>query len=136
MTERLYFRVKLLLLGPPGVGKGTQAWRLADKYSIPQISTGDMLREAIQKGTEFGLKARSYMDSGKLVPDDVVIGIVEERLRINDCESGWILDGFPRTIQQAGALDVMLKNNKSDIDHVLSLEVREDEGVKRISGGR
>ncbi|MEK6713760.1 MAG: adenylate kinase [Nitrospirota bacterium] len=128
--------MKLILLGPPGVGKGTQARKLAEKYCIPQISTGDMLREAFQKGHELGLKARSYMDTGKLVPDDVVIGIVEERLRMNDCEVGWILDGFPRTIQQAGALDVMLKNNKSDIDHVLSLEVREDEVVKRISGRR
>ena len=128
--------MRLILLGPPGVGKGTQARKLAEKYCIPQISTGDMLRDAFQKGHELGLKARSYMDSGKLVPDDVVIGIVEERLRMNDCEVGWILDGFPRTIQQAGALDVMLKNNKSDIDHVLSLEVREDEVVKRISGRR
>jgi len=128
--------MRLILLGPPGVGKGTQARKLAEKYCIPQISTGDMLRDAFQKGHELGLKARSYMDTGKLVPDDVVIGIVEERLRMNDCESGWILDGFPRTIQQAGALDVMLKNNKSDIDHVLSLEVREDEVVKRISGRR
>lgn len=128
--------MRLILLGPPGVGKGTQARKLAEKYCIPQISTGDILREAFQKGNELGLKARSYMDSGKLVPDNVVIGIVEERLRMNDCEVGWILDGFPRTIQQAGALDVMLKNNKSDIDHVLSLEVREDEVVKRISGRR
>ncbi len=128
--------MRMILLGPPGVGKGTQARKLAEKYSIPQISTGDMLREAFQKGTELGLKARSYMDSGKLVPDDVVIGIVEERLRINDCAGGWILDGFPRTLQQAGALDVMLKNNRSDIDHVLSLEVREEEVVKRISGRR
>ena len=125
--------MKLILLGPPGVGKGTQARKLAEKYCIPQISTGDMLREAFQKGNELGLKARSYMDTGKLVPDNVVIGIVEERLRMNDCAGGWILDGFPRTIQQAGALDVMLKNNKSDIDHVFSLEVREDEVVKRIS---
>ena len=128
--------MRLILLGPPGVGKGTQARKLAEKYCIPQISTGDMLREAFQKGNELGLKARSYMDTGKLVPDDVVIGIVEERLRMNDCAGGWILDGFPRTIQQAGALDVMLKNNKSDIDHVFSLEVREDEVVKRISGRR
>ncbi|MEK6537831.1 MAG: adenylate kinase [Nitrospirota bacterium] len=128
--------MRLILLGPPGVGKGTQARKLAEKYCIPQISTGDMLREAFQKGHELGLKARSYMDTGKLVPDNVVIGIVEERLRMNDCAGGWILDGFPRTIQQAGALDVMLKNNKSDIDHVFSLEVREDEVVKRISGRR
>ena len=128
--------MKLLLLGPPGVGKGTQAWKLAEKYGIPQISTGDMLRDAIQKGTELGLKARSYMDSGKLVPDEVVIGIVEERLAMSDCAGGWILDGFPRTLQQAGALDVMLYKNNSGIEHVLSLEVREDDVVKRLSGRR
>ncbi len=128
--------MKLILLGPPGVGKGTQAWRLAEKYGIPQISTGDMLRDAIQKGTELGLKARSFMDSGKLVPDEVVIGIVEDRLKMSDCARGWILDGFPRTLQQASALDIMLSNNKSKIDHVLSLEVREEEVVKRLSGRR
>lgn len=128
--------MRLILLGPPGVGKGTQAWRLAEKYGIPQISTGDMLRSAIQKGTELGLKARSYMDQGKLVPDEVVIGIVEERLRMSDCAGGWILDGFPRTLQQAGALDKMLNSIHSGIDHVLSLEVREEEVIKRISGRR
>ena len=128
--------MKLLLLGPPGVGKGTQAWKLAEKYGIPQISTGDMLRDAIQKGTELGLKARSFMDSGKLVPDEVVIGIVEERLRMSDCAGGWILDGFPRTLQQAGALDMMLNKNNSRIDHVLSLEAAEEDVVKRLSGRR
>lgn len=128
--------MKLILLGPPGVGKGTQAWKLSEKYGIPQISTGDMLRGAIQNGTELGLKARSYMDSGKLVPDEVVIGIVEERLAMSDCAGGWILDGFPRTLQQAAALDVMLYKNNSGIEHVLSLEVREDDVVKRLSGRR
>lgn len=128
--------MRFILLGPPGVGKGTQAWRLSEKYSIPQISTGDMLREAIQKGTELGLKARSYMDSGNLVPDEVVIGIVEVRLRMSDCAGGWILDGFPRTIQQAAALDMMLSNNKFKIDHVLSLEAIDEDVVKRLSGRR
>ena len=128
--------MKLILLGPPGVGKGTQAWKLSEKFGIPQISTGDMLRGAIQNGTELGLKARSFMDSGKLVPDEVVIGIVEERLAMSDCAGGWILDGFPRTLQQAGALDVMLYKNNSGIEHVLSLEVREDDVVKRLSGRR
>ncbi|HEY4619734.1 MAG TPA: adenylate kinase [Nitrospirota bacterium] len=128
--------MKLILLGPPGVGKGTQAWKLSEKYGIPQISTGDMLRGAIQNGTELGLKARSYMDSGKLVPDEVVIGIVEERLAMSDCAGGWILDGFPRTLQQAGALDVMLYKNNSGIEYVLSFEVREDDVVKRLSGRR
>ncbi|MCC7203257.1 MAG: adenylate kinase [Nitrospirae bacterium] len=128
--------MRFILLGPPGVGKGTQAWKLAEKYGIPQISTGDMLRGAIQQGTELGLKARSYMDSGSLVPDEVVIGIVEERLKMSDCAAGWILDGFPRTLQQAGALDKVLSSINSGIDHVLSLEVREEEVIKRISGRR
>lgn len=128
--------MRFILLGPPGVGKGTQAWKLAEKYGIPQISTGDMLRGAIQQGTELGLKARSYMDSGRLVPDEVVIGIVEERLKLSDCAAGWILDGFPRTLQQAGALDKVLGSINSGIDHVLSLEVREEEVIKRISGRR
>src|SRR4030066_2151217 len=128
--------MKVILLGPPGVGKGTQAWKLSEKYGIPQISTGDMLRGAIQNGTELRLKARAFMDSGKLVPDEVVIGIGEERLAMSDCAGGWILDGFPRTLQQAGALDVMLNKNNSRIDHVLSLEVREDDVVKRLSGRR
>src|SRR4030065_2652852 len=128
--------MKVILLGPPGVGKGSQAWKLSEKYGIPQISTGDMLRGAIQNGTELGLKARSYMDSGKLVPDEVVIGIVEERLAMSDCAGGWILDGFPRTLQQAGALDVMLYKNNSGIDHVLSLEAAEEDVVKRLWGGR
>src|SRR4030067_3372762 len=121
--------MKLILLGPPGVGKDTQPWKLSEKYGIPQISTGDMLRGAIQNGTELGLKARSYMDSGKLVPDEVVIGIVEERLRMSDCAGGWILDGFPRTLQQAGALDMMLKKNNSRVDHVLSLDATEEDDV-------
>src|SRR3989337_3492222 len=124
--------MKLVLLGPPGVGKGTQAWKLAEKYGIPQISTGDMLRASIQSGTDLGLKARSFMDSGKLVPDEVVIGIVEERLRMSDCAGGWILDGFPRTLQQAGALDMLLNKNNSRIDHVLSLEAAEEVGVKSV----
>ncbi len=128
--------MRLILLGPPGVGKGTQAWKLAEKYGIPQISTGDMLRGAIQQGTELGLKARSFMDNGKLVPDEVVIGSVEERMRMSDCSRGWILDGFPRTLQQASALDKVLIAGKSAIDHVLSLEVREEEVIKRISGRR
>lgn len=128
--------MRFILLGPPGVGKGTQACRLAERFGIPQISTGDMLREAIKKGTELGKKARSYMDSGGLVPDEVVIGIVEDRMRMSDCSGGWILDGFPRTLQQAGALDVMLNKNNSGIDHVLSLEVKEEDVVKRLSGRR
>ena len=97
--------MRLILLGAPGAGKGTQAKKLSEKYGIPKISTGDILREAMQKGTALGLKAKSYMDSGQLVPDDVVIGIVEEKLKDKECIKGWILDGFPRTLQQAQALD-------------------------------
>lgn len=128
--------MRLILLGPPGVGKGTQANRLSDKYKIPKISTGDILREAVQKETALGLKAKSYMDRGQLVPDDVVIGIVEGRLRLKDCANGWILDGFPRTQQQASALDMMLKRNNSVVDYVINLEVREEDVIKRLSGRR
>ena len=128
--------MRLILLGPPGVGKGTQARKLAEKYCIPQISTGNMLRDAFQKGHELGLKARSYMDSGKLVPDDVVIGIVEERLRMNDCESGWILDGFPRTIPQAEALQPILTKLGKTIDYVINIEVESEELIRRLTGRR
>lgn len=126
----------VIMLGAPGAGKGTQAKRLSDKYHIPKISTGDILRDAIQKGTGHGLKAKSYMHSGQLVPDDVVIGIVEERLKGGDCVGGWILDGFPRTLQQAYALDRMLEGIKTSIDYVLNLEVEEEAVIKRLSGRR
>lgn len=128
--------MRLVMLGAPGVGKGTQAKMLSDKFGIPKISTGDILREAIQKGTDLGLKAKSYMDSGQLVPDDVVIGIVEDRLKGKDCVKGWILDGFPRTLPQAQALDGMLKRIGISIDHVMNLEVGEGEIIKRLSGRR
>lgn len=128
--------MRLIMLGAPGVGKGTQAKKLSDKYSIPKISTGDILREAIQQGTALGLKAKSYMDKGQLVPDDVVIGIVEEKLKGNECANGWILDGFPRTLEQARALDRILEKIGSSIDHVLNLEVDEEEIIKRLSGRR
>lgn len=126
----------LMMLGAPGVGKGTQATRLSEKYNIPKISTGDILREAIQKGTDLGLKAKSYMDKGQLVPDDVVIGIVEGRLKEKDCDRGWILDGFPRSLQQAYALDRILKRINTPIDYVLNLEVEEEDIIKRLSGRR
>lgn len=128
--------MRLIMLGAPGVGKGTQAKMLSDKFGIPKISTGDILREAIQKGTDLGLKAKSYMDSGQLVPDDVVIGIVEDRLKGKDCVNGWILDGFPRTLPQAQALDGMLNRIRISIDHVMNLEVGEEEIIKRLSGRR
>lgn len=128
--------MRLILLGAPGVGKGTQANKLTDKFNIPKISTGDMLREAIKNGTELGLKARSFMDTGKLVPDEVVIGIVEERLKGTDCLAGWILDGFPRTLEQANALDSMLQRINTPIGNVLNLDIEESEVVKRLSGRR
>ncbi len=124
--------MKLVLLGAPGAGKGTQAEIISEKYNIPTISTGNIIRAALKNGTEMGLKAKAYIDSGRLVPDDVVIGIIKERLAQSDCKNGFILDGFPRTIPQAEALDGM----KIAIDAALSLEVADREIVKRMSGRR
>ena len=124
--------MKLILLGAPGAGKGTQAEVICNKFSIPAISTGNIIREALKNGTEMGLKAKSYMDEGKLVPDDVVIGIIQERLAKDDCKNGFILDGFPRTIPQAEALDAM----GVEIDRVVSIEVPDEKIVERMSGRR
>lgn len=126
----------IIFLGPPGSGKGTQAKRVMEKYSIPQISTGDMLRDAVKAGTELGKKAKDCMDSGSLVPDDVVIGIVKERLQMNDCEKGFILDGFPRTIPQAEALSSVARELGKNIGNVISLDAEEDELILRLSGRR
>ncbi len=128
--------MNIILFGAPGAGKGTQAKILVEKYGIPQISTGDMFREAITNGTELGKKAKSFMDAGNLVPDDVTIGIVEERLSKKDCENGFILDGFPRTIHQAEELAKILEKQNKDIDKVVVLEVRDGEIVERITGRR
>lgn len=128
--------MNIILLGPPGAGKGTQAKMLIDKYKMPQISTGDILRAAVKEGTPLGKEAKSYMDKGQLVPDSVVIGIVEERIQQPDCQRGYMLDGFPRTVPQAEALDEMLKKRKAKIDHVVSVEVARDELVKRLTGRR
>lgn len=124
--------MKLILLGAPGAGKGTQAEIISEKYNIPTISTGNIIRAALKNGTEMGLKAKSYIDAGELVPDDVVIGIIRERLAEPDCNGGFILDGFPRTIPQAEALDTM----GIAIDAALSIEVEDSEIVKRMSGRR
>ena len=124
--------MKLILLGAPGAGKGTQAEVISEKYNIPTISTGNIIRAALKNGTEMGLKAKAYIDSGRLVPDDVVIGIIKERLAEDDCNDGFILDGFPRTIPQAQALD----NMGISIDAALSIEVADREIVKRMSGRR
>ena len=120
--------MKLILLGAPGAGKGTQAEKICDKYNIPSISTGNILRAAVKDGTEMGLKAKSFMDAGQLVPDEVVIGIIKDRLKEKDCEKGFILDGFPRTIPQAQAL----VDNGIDIDVVLDIEVP-DEKITELS---
>ncbi|MGN1117054.1 MAG: adenylate kinase [Acutalibacteraceae bacterium] len=124
--------MNLILLGAPGAGKGTQAENICKKYSIPAISTGNIIREALKNGSEMGLKAKSYIDKGALVPDEVVIGIIKERLAKDDCKNGFILDGFPRTIPQAEALDEMGIN----IDKVISIEVKDEDIVKRMSGRR
>lgn len=128
--------MNIILLGPPGAGKGTQAKMLIDQYQIPQISTGDILRAAVKEGTSLGKEAKSFMDKGELVPDSVVIGIVEERIQEPDCTKGYMLDGFPRTVPQAEALDGMLGKLNAEIDHVVSIEVANDELVKRLTGRR
>jgi len=128
--------MNLILLGPPGAGKGTQAKILTDKYGIPQISTGDILRAAVKDQTPMGLKAKGFMDSGALVPDEVVIGIVEERLAKPDCAKGFILDGFPRTVAQADALKVTLAGMQRSIEHVISVEVAKEELLARLTGRR
>ena len=124
--------MKLILLGAPGAGKGTQAANICAKYNIPAISTGDALRAAIKEGTQLGLEAKSYMDAGKLVPDEVVIGLIKEKLASDACKNGFILDGFPRSIPQAEALEAM----GIQMDVVLSLEVADEKIVERMSGRR
>ena len=128
--------MNIILLGPPGAGKGTQAKRLIDKYGIPQISTGDMLRAALKAGTPLGLEAKKFMDQGALVPDSVVIGLVKERIQESDCKKGYMLDGFPRNVSQAEALDKMLGELSMKIDHVVSIEVPSEELVGRLTGRR
>jgi len=128
--------MKLILLGPPGAGKGTQAKMLTDKFSIPQISTGDILRAAVKEGTPMGIKAKGFMDAGGLVPDEVVIGIVRERLQQDDCRNGFILDGFPRTVAQADALQLNLQELGRELDRVISLEVDAEALVERLTGRR
>lgn len=128
--------MKLILLGPPGAGKGTQAQMLTDRFGIPQISTGDILRAAVQEGTPMGLKAKAFMDEGKLVPDEVVVGIVRERLQKDDCADGFILDGFPRTAAQADALKETLQALGKELDAAVSLEVDIEALVERLTGRR
>ncbi|WP_282694368.1 adenylate kinase [Streptomyces sp. CC208A] len=128
--------MRIVLVGPPGAGKGTQAAFLAKNLDIPHISTGDLFRANISQGTELGLKAKSYMDAGDLVPDEVTIGMAKDRMEQADAANGFLLDGFPRNVAQAEALDVVLKADDMQLDAVLDLEVPEDEVVKRIAGRR
>jgi adenylate kinase len=129
--------MRLVFFGAPGVGKGTQAQRLAAQEKIPQVSTGEILRESVKRGTPLGLKAKGYMDSGKLVPDEVVIGLVRQKLTSPECARGYILDGFPRTVAQAEALDRMFtETGTPGLDHVVSFEVPNETIVRRLSGRR
>lgn len=126
--------MQLIFLGPPGAGKGTQAKIFLDRSGIVQISTGDILRAAVSKGTELGIKAKGFMDKGELVPDSVVIGIIEQRIQESDCKKGFVLDGFPRTIEQAKALDAILAKLGIALNHVINFEVGDEELVKRLLG--
>ncbi|CAM3165242.1 adenylate kinase [Streptobacillus felis] len=128
--------MNIVLFGPPGAGKGTQAKELIQKFNIPQISTGDILRAAIANQTPLGLEAKKLMDAGNLVGDDIVNGLVEERLKEADTEKGFILDGYPRTVEQAKALDKILEKQEREIEKVIALVVEDDEILKRITGRR
>lgn len=128
--------MNLIMLGPPGAGKGTQAVRLAELYELPHISTGDIFRENVKTGTELGRRAKEYMDRGELVPDQLVIDIVADRLLKPDCEKGFILDGFPRTVAQADALASILAEQGKGIDCVINVDVPDEALIKRISGRR
>ena len=128
--------MKILLLGPPGGGKGTQAKFLIQKYNIPQISTGDMLREHLKKETKLGLEAKKFMNSGELVPDTVIINMMKERLKKNDCKNGYILDGFPRTLSQAEGLDLLLNSLNQALDHVIVINVDDQIIIDRMGGRR
>ena len=128
--------MRVIFLGPPGVGKGTQADFIAQKYGIPKLSTGDLLREAVAKETPLGQKAKGYMNRGELVPDDVVIGLVEEKLGSPACQKGFLLDGFPRTVTQADQLSTYLTSRGENLDRVVYFSLSKDEIVRRISGRR
>src|SRR5438874_10011862 len=128
--------MRLVLLGPPGAGKGTQAELLAERFRIPRISTGDMLREAARDGTELGREAKTYTDRGLLVPDEMILALVQGRLRQPDCRRGFLLDGFPRTVAQADALADLLSEAGQHLDAVVDLEVNTEELIRRLSGRR
>lgn len=140
MNRRLWkgmvIRMKIIMLGAPGAGKGTQAKMIADKYQIPHISTGDIFRANIKNGTELGMEARTYMDKGELVPDELTVRILLDRVAQPDCEKGYVLDGFPRTIPQAEVLDQELTKRNEKIDHAINVEVPDENIVRRMSGRR
>lgn len=129
-------QLKLVLLGPPGAGKGTQASEIVKKYDVPHISTGDIFRKNIGEGTELGIEAKGYMDKGLLVPDELVVAIVKDRLAESDCKEGFLLDGFPRTVDQADALDSELKNLNYALDRVVNIEVDSEALIERAVGRR
>ena len=128
--------MKIIMLGAPGAGKGTQAKQIASKYDIPHISTGDIFRANIKEGTELGTKAKEYMDKGLLVPDELVVDLVVDRVAKEDCKKGYVLDGFPRTIPQAEALDAALAKNGENMEYAINVEVPDENIVKRMSGRR
>lgn len=128
--------MRLIIFGPPGAGKGTQAVKISQEYKVLHISTGDILRASVKEGTELGKLAKTYMDKGELVPDNIIIGIIKERITTQDSQKGFLLDGFPRTIEQAEALEKMLNKEGQRIDSVISIEVDDEEIVKRITGRR
>ena len=128
--------MKIIMLGAPGAGKGTQAKMIAEKYSIPHISTGDIFRANIKNGTELGKKAKSYMDKGQLVPDELTLDLIMDRFKEDDCKNGYVLDGFPRTIPQAEALDTALKANGEKVDFAIDVDVPDENIVKRMGGRR
>ena len=128
--------MNLILLGPPGAGKGTQAAKIIEKYDIPHISTGDIFRANIKAGTELGKRAQEYMNKGQLVPDELVVEIDTDRLKADDCQKGFLLDGFPRTVFQAEELDKFLAEQGKKIDHVLDIDVNKEELMIRLTGRR
>ena len=128
--------MNLILMGLPGAGKGTQAEKIVEKYNIPHISTGDMFRQAVKDETELGLKAKSFMDKGELVPDEVTIGIVRERLSKDDCKNGFLLDGFPRTVHQAESLEQILTDLNKKIDYCINIQVDKEILMERLTGRR
>ena len=128
--------MKIIMLGAPGAGKGTQAKRIAQRYGIPHVSTGDIFRANIKNGTELGMKAKAYMDAGNLVPDEITIGMLLDRIHEADCEKGYVLDGFPRTIPQAESLTAALKERGEKMDYAIDVDVPDENIIKRMSGRR